>query len=45
MMSFKEQAIWAKMTSPEGKLTPLACNPTKKLNKAEELTHIAINIG
>jgi hypothetical protein len=28
------QASWAKMTSPEGKLTAMACHPTKKVNKA-----------
>jgi hypothetical protein len=39
MMSFRWQASWAKMTSPGGKLTALACHPTKKVNKAAELTH------
>jgi hypothetical protein len=34
MMSVGGQDIWAKMTSPEGKLTALACHPTKKVNKA-----------
>ncbi len=38
MMSFRGQAGWAKMTSAGGKLTALACHPTKKVNKAEELT-------
>ena len=38
-MSFRWQASWAKMTSPGGKLTALACHPTKKVNKAVELTH------
>jgi len=33
-----------KMTSPGGKLTALACHPTKKLNKAEELTYLSSNI-
>jgi len=38
MTSFRGQAIWAKMTSPGDKLTALACHPTKKVNKAKELT-------
>ncbi len=33
------------MTSPGGKLTVLACHPTKKGNKAEELTYLFVNIG
>jgi hypothetical protein len=32
------------MTSPGGKLTALACHPTKKVNKAEELTYLSTNI-
>ncbi len=32
------------MTSPEGKLTALACHPTIKVNKAEELTYLSTNI-
>jgi hypothetical protein len=32
------------MTSPGGKPTALACRPTKKVNKAEELTYISTNI-
>jgi len=32
------QARWAKMISPEGKLTAQVFHPTKKVNKAEELT-------
>jgi hypothetical protein len=35
IMSFRGQASLAKMTSPWGKQTPLACHPTKKVNKAE----------
>jgi hypothetical protein len=35
MISFRGQAGWAKMTSLGGKLTALACHPTKKVNKAE----------
>jgi hypothetical protein len=35
MMSSRGQASWAKMTSPGGKLTALACHPTKNVNKAE----------
>jgi UPF0288 family protein (methanogenesis marker protein 3) len=34
MTSFRGQASWAKMTSPEN-------HPTKKVNKAEELTYIS----
>jgi hypothetical protein len=37
--SFRGQASWEKVTSPGGKLTALACHPTKKVNKAEELTY------
>jgi hypothetical protein len=29
--------------SPGGKLTALACHPTNRVNKAEELTYISIN--
>jgi hypothetical protein len=28
-----------------GKLIALACHPTKKVNKAEELTYLSANIG
>jgi hypothetical protein len=35
MMSLRGQASWAKMTSPWGKLTALACHPTKYVNKTE----------
>ncbi len=44
MMSFGGQASWAKMMSPWGKVTSLACHPTKKVNKAEELTYLSTNI-
>jgi len=44
MTSFRGQTSWAKMTSHGGKLTALACHPTKKVNKAEELTYLSINI-
>jgi len=37
-------ARWAKKTSCGGKLTTLACHPTKKGNKAEEPIHLSINI-
>jgi hypothetical protein len=33
------------MTSPGGKLTALACHPTKRVNKAEELTYLSTNNG
>jgi hypothetical protein len=45
MMSFRGQASRDKITSPRGKLTALACHPTKKVNKAEELTYLSTNIG
>jgi hypothetical protein len=32
------------MTSPGGKLTPLACHLTKNLNKAEELTYLSTKV-
>jgi hypothetical protein len=38
---FRGQASWAKMTSHGDKLTELLCHPTKRVNKAEELTNIA----
>ncbi len=44
-MSFRGQVSWAKMTSPGDKLTALACRPTKKVNKAEEVTYLSTNIG
>ncbi len=31
------------MTSPGGKLTALTCHPTKKVNKAKELTYLCKN--
>jgi hypothetical protein len=39
MMSFQGAAVSAKMMSLGGKLTALACHPTKKVNKAEELIY------
>jgi hypothetical protein len=33
------------MTSLGGKLTALACHPTKNVNKAEELTYLSTNIA
>jgi hypothetical protein len=45
MMSFRGQAIWAKIMSPWGKLTALACHLTQRVNKAEELTYLSTNIG
>jgi len=33
-----------KWCHPEASLTPLACHPTKKVNKAEELTYLSTNI-
>ncbi len=43
MTSFRGQASWAKITSPVGKLRALACHPTKKVIKADELTYISTN--
>jgi hypothetical protein len=43
-MSFKVQASLAKITLSGGKLIALACHPTKKVNKAEELTYLSTNI-
>jgi hypothetical protein len=44
MMSFRGKATQAKMTSLRGKLTALACHPNQKVNKAEELTYLSVNI-
>ncbi len=38
------QASWAKMALPGGKLIALAYCLTKKVNKAEQLTYLSINI-
>jgi len=43
MTSFWKQASWAKMTSPGDKLTALASQLTKTVNKAEELTYLSTN--
>jgi hypothetical protein len=45
MLLFRGQASSAKMMSLEGKLIALACHPTKRVNKAEELTYLSTNIG
>ncbi len=45
MTSFRGQASWAKMMSFEGKLTALACRLTKRVNKADKLTHLSTNIA
>ncbi len=45
MMSFMRQASWAKMTSPVGKLTAIACHPTKNVNKTGELAYPSTNFG
>ncbi len=44
-MPFEGQAGWAKMTSLGDNLTPTSCHPTKKINKACELTYISTNIS
>ncbi len=38
------QASWAKMTPPGCKLTALAYHPTKRVNKAQELTYLSTYI-
>jgi hypothetical protein len=43
-MSFRRQASWEKIMSPGGKLTAVACHPTRKVNRAEELTYLSTNI-
>ncbi len=40
MTSFRGHVSWAKMMSPGGKLTALACHPTKKVNQAEVRTYL-----
>ncbi len=45
MMSLRGQASWAKITSPGGKLTALACHPTKKENKIVLVSYLSTNIG
>jgi hypothetical protein len=45
MASFRGQAGSAKITSLAGKLTALTCQPTKRVNKAEELTYLSTKIG
>jgi hypothetical protein len=45
MTSFRGQASKAKMMSPGGKLRVLVFHPSKKVNKAEELTCLSTNIG
>jgi hypothetical protein len=43
--SCRWQVSSAKMTSLGSMLTHLACHPTKRVNKAEELTYLSTNIG
>jgi hypothetical protein len=45
MTSFRGQAGWAKKNSFWGKLTALACHPTKIVNKAEKLTYLPTSIA
>jgi hypothetical protein len=45
MTSFRGQASSAKIESLRGKLTALACHPTERVNKAEELTFLSSNIA
>jgi hypothetical protein len=44
MTSLRGQASWFKMTSLRGKLTALACHPTKFVNKPEQRTFLSTNI-
>jgi hypothetical protein len=44
MPSLSGQDSWAKITSPESKISAEACNLTKKVNKAEEITSLSTNI-
>ncbi len=45
MMSFRGLSSGAKMMSNERKQTILKSHLTTKVNKAEELTHLSINIA
>ncbi len=45
MTSFSVEANWAKMIPAGVKLTALACHPTKKVNKVEQLAYLSKNIG
>jgi hypothetical protein len=45
MTSFKGKASWAKITSLGGKPTALVYLLTKKVNKAEKLAYLSVNIG
>ncbi len=45
MMSFRGQATWAKLIPPMDKITAPVCLPSKKVNKAEKLALLSINIG
>jgi hypothetical protein len=45
MTSFRRQASSAKMTLLGGKLRALACHPTKRVNKDEDLTYLSTNIA
>jgi hypothetical protein len=42
MTSFRGQASWAKMMSPGGKLTALACHPTTK-SKHSRVIDLSLN--
>jgi hypothetical protein len=41
MTLFRGQTSRAKMTSAGGKLITVACHPTKKVNKAKEITYLS----
>jgi hypothetical protein len=44
MTSLRGQASSTKKMSLGGKLTALACHPTKRVNIAEEVTYLSTNI-
>ncbi len=44
MTSFGGQASWVKMTSPGGMPIALSYHPTKRVNKAQEMTYLSINV-
>jgi hypothetical protein len=45
VMSFRGLTGRAKITSPRGKLTKLACHLNKEVDKAEQLTYLSIKIA
>ncbi len=43
-MPLRGQISWAKLTSPRGQSKSTGMPPDQKVNKAEELTYLSINI-